>query len=124
MMDKLTTLDSKEKLIDSISAILGACLLLSPWALGFTAETTAAWTAGITGALIALVALAALIAFAQWEEWINLVLGIWAIIAPWVAAFSENAAATGVHVAIGLVVAVLTAARLWFMHRNPPRVTA
>jgi hypothetical protein len=71
-----------------------------------------------------LVALSAMVAFTQWEEWINLALGIWAAIAPWALAFSGGAAATGVHVAIGLAVAVLAAARLWFMHRTPPRVTA
>lgn len=39
-------------------------------------------------------------------------------------AFSEDAAAMGVHLAVGIAVAVLAAARLWFVHRNPPRVTA
>ncbi|MGE5512088.1 MAG: SPW repeat protein [Bacteroidota bacterium] len=124
MLDRLTTLRSKENVIDVVNAILGVCLLLAPWVLGFTAEAAAAWTAWISGAVIALVALGALVAFAEWEEWINLALGVWVIIAPWVAAFSENVSARGVHVAVGIAVAVLAAARLWFMHRNPPRVTA
>ncbi|HVX36604.1 MAG TPA: SPW repeat protein [Hyphomicrobium sp.] len=118
MFDRLTTLNTKENVIDIINVVLGVCLALAPWALDFAAEATAAWNAWITGAAIALVA------FTQLEEWINLALGVWAGIAPWAIAFSENAAATGVHAAIGIAVAVLAAARLWFVHRNPPRVTA
>jgi hypothetical protein len=124
MFDRLTTLNIKENVIDVVNVVLGVCLALAPWALDFTAEATAAWNAWITGAAIALVALGAIVAFNEWEEWVNLALGIWAAIAPWVVAFSENAAASGVHLTVGIAVAVLAAARLWFMHRNPPRVTA
>jgi hypothetical protein len=124
MFDRLTTLNTKENAIDIANVVLGVCLALAPWALNFTTDATAAWNAWIIGAAITLVALGALVAFTQWEEWINLALGVWAVIAPWVAAFSENAAARGVHLAVGIAVAVLAAARLWFVHRNPPRVTA
>ena len=124
MFDRLTTLNTKENVIDIANVVLGVCLALAPWALNFTADATAAWNAWITGTAITLVALGALVAFTQWEEWINLAIGVWAVIAPWVAAFSENAAARGVHLAVGIAVAVLAAARLWFVHRNPPRVTA
>lgn len=124
MFDRLTTLNTKENVIDIANVVLGVCLALAPWALNFTDDATAAWNAWITGTAITLVALGALVAFTQWEEWINLALGVWAVIAPWVAAFSENAAARGVHLAVGIAVAVLAAARLWFVHRNPPRVTA
>ncbi|HEU4661098.1 MAG TPA: SPW repeat protein [Pseudolabrys sp.] len=124
MLDRLPTLNTKENVIDIINVILGVCLALAPWALGFTAEAAAAWTAWITGAAIALVALGALVAFNEWEEWINLVLGVWAAVAPWAVAFSEHAAATNISVAIGIAVAVLSAARLWLARKNPPRVTA
>lgn len=124
MFDKLTSLNTKENVIDVINIVLGLCLMLTPLALDFTAEAGAAWNAWIVGAAIALVALGALISFTQWAEWINLALGVWTGIAPWAIAFSGNAAATSVHAAIGIAVAVLAAARLWFVHRNPPRVTA
>jgi cytochrome b561 len=55
---------------------------------------------------------------------VNVVLGVCLALAPWAVAFSENAAASGVHLAVGIAVAVLAAARLWFVHGNPPRVTA
>ena len=124
MFDRLTTLKTKESAMDIVNAVLGVCLALSPWALGFTAEAAAAWNAWITGAAIALVAVGGLVAFAQWGQWINLALGVWVGIAPWVAAFSENTAAIGAHLATGVAVAVLAAARLWLVYRNPPRVTA
>ena len=124
MLNRLTTFQDKENAIDAVNAVLGVCLLIAPWALGFTDRGAAAWNAWIAGAAIALVALGALFAFSEWEEWANLALGVWAAIAPWAVAFSESAAATSVHAAIGLAVAFLAAVRLWFRHRNPPRVTA
>jgi hypothetical protein len=124
MFDRLATLNPKERVIDIANLVLGVCLALAPWALNFTAEAAAAWNAWLTGAAIAVVALGALVAFTRWEEWINLALGVWAVIAPWAAAFLDNAAASGVHLAVGITVAVLAAARLWFVHRDPPRATA
>jgi hypothetical protein len=124
MFDRLPTLQTKENVIDIINAGLGLCLMLAPWALGFTANSTAAWNAWITGAAITLVALGALFAFNEWEEWVNLALGVWAAVAPWAVAFTEHAAATRASVAIGIAVAVLAAARLWLARQNPPRVAA
>ncbi|UUP19541.1 SPW repeat protein [Nitratireductor thuwali] len=98
---------------DIANIVAGLGLLLSPWYLGYTAETHAAWNAWIVGAAVTLIALAALLAFHQLEEWANVVLGLWAVIAPWVIGFSAIASAMWVHVIAGLVVAVLAAISLW-----------
>jgi len=108
-----------ETALDVANAVLGIALVLSPWILGFAAETAAAWNAWITGALIALVAIGALVAFAEWEEWVNLVLGIWAIVSPWLLGFATLGAAVWMHVGVGLIVAVLAALELWFARRHP-----
>ncbi len=71
-----------ESFVDVVNLILGAWLFAAPWLYGF-ASGAAGWNAWIMGALIALVAIAALAAFAEWEEWINLVLGLWVLVAPW-----------------------------------------
>jgi hypothetical protein len=55
---------------------------------------------------------------------VNLVLGLWLIIAPWTLEFANNAAAMRNHVIVGIVVAVLAAIELWLVHRKPPHVTA
>jgi hypothetical protein len=104
---------------DIVNIVAGLGLLISPWLLGFTAETYAAWNGWIVGAAVALIAVAALYAFYEVEEWVNLVLGIWAVVAPWVLGFSAVTAAMWAHVIAGLVVAVLAAGSIWFSHNSP-----
>ena len=82
-----------------------------------------AQNATITGLVIAILAIAALAAFAVWEEWLNLIVGLWTLVSPWVLGFQGSGAATKVHVVIGAAVAILAALELWIMSQNPPRLT-
>ena len=112
-----------EAFVDVVNLILGAWLFVTPWIFGF-AGSIAGWNAWICGGLIALVAIAALLAFTEWEEWANLLLGLWAIVAPWNLGFDGNKAALTNHVVVGIVVAVLAAIELWLTYRKPPHVAA
>lgn len=94
---------------DIANVVAGLGLLLSPWYLGFAAETAAAGNAWLIGAAMTLIALAA----HRLEEWANAALGLWAVIAPWVLGFATLAAAMWVHVIAGLVVAILAGVSLW-----------
>ena len=109
--------------VDWINLILGLALIASPWVLGFTAGTVTL-NAVIGGFAIGVVAVAALAAFAQWEELVNLALGVWVLVSPFVLGFSTETIATWTHVAVGLAVAVLAAAELWLVTRQPPRKIA
>ena len=109
------------KLCDAANLVLGAVLLLSPWLFGFSAGT-ATTNAYITGLVIAALAIAALAAFTVWEEWLNVVVGLWALVSPWVLGFHGTKAMT-VHVIIGAAVAILAAIELWMMNQIPPRLT-
>lgn len=71
------------KFCDVANLILGAFLFVSPWIFGFDAGTVSQ-NAYITGIAIAILAIAALAAFAVWEEWLNLIVGLWALVSPWV----------------------------------------
>ena len=104
---------------DIVNTVAGIGLFLSPWLLGFSAATYAAWNAWIVGSAVALIAAAALYASYEAEEWVNLVLGIWALLAPWLLGFSAVAAAMWVHVVAGIGVAVLAAVNIWFGHNRP-----
>ena len=106
---------------DVANLVLGAILFISPWMFGFDAKW-ASENAYITGIVIAVLAIAALAAFAVWEEWLNLIVGLWAVVSPWVLGFQGTTAMT-VHVVIGAAVAVLAAIELWMMSQNPPRLT-
>jgi hypothetical protein len=110
------------RLCDVANLILGALLFLSPWMFGFEAGR-AAENANIAGIVIAALAIAALAAFAIWEEWLNLVVGLWTLVSPWVLGFQGTPAMT-VHVLIGAAVAIIAAIELWIMSQHPPRLTA
>ena len=119
MAYSIGTREAKETAIDLVNVVLGLCLGFAPWALGFTSEMAATRNAWIVGAAIALIALGALFAFREWEEWVNLALGVWAILAPWLLGFATVAAALYAHVIIGLIVGVLAALDLWMIRNRP-----
>ena len=110
------------KLCDGANLVLGAILFCSPWMFAFDAGLSSQ-NAFISGIVIAALSIAALAAFAVWEEWLNLIVGLWVIVSPWVLGFQGSTAMT-VHVIIGIIVAVLAAIELWLMYQNPPRQTA
>jgi hypothetical protein len=96
-----------------INILAGLGLALSPWILDFTAVAAAAWNAWIVGAAIALLAVWDLVSFSKIQERIIGVLGLWAIVAPWVLGFADLSAATAAHVVLGLIAAVVAAGTLW-----------
>jgi hypothetical protein len=109
---------------DVVNACLGAVLFLMPWLFDL-GSTVAAWNAGIIGAVIFVLSIAAIIRFAQWEEWINLVLGLWVVVSPWVLGFAAMAAAMWGHVVIGAAIVVLAALELWMSdYHHTPHVKA
>jgi SPW repeat-containing protein len=110
------------KLCDVANLILGAFLFASPWIFGFDAGK-ASENAAIAGIVIAILAIAALAAFAVWEEWLNLIVGLWVLVSPWVLGFQGTKAMT-VDVIVGAAVAILAAIELWIMSQQPPRLTA
>jgi hypothetical protein len=109
------------KLCDVANLVLGAILFVSPWLFTFGAGKVSE-NATISGLVIAILAIAALAAFAVWEEWLNLIVGLWTLISPWVLGFQGTTAMT-VHVLIGAAVAVLAAIEIWMITQNPPRLT-
>jgi len=109
------------KLCDVANLVLGAFLFCSPWLFGFGAGKVSE-NATISGLVIAILAIAALAAFAVWEEWLNLIVGLWTLVSPWVLGFQGTTAMT-VHVLIGAAVAVLAAIEIWMITQNPPRLT-
>ena len=94
---------------DWINLLLGIWLFFSPWILGFYSSIPGqSWNFFIIGVAFFVFALAAVNMRTLWEEWVNLVLGIWMIISPWVLRYSANATARDDAVVVGIVVAVLS----------------
>ena len=109
---------------DVVNAFLGAVLFLMPW-LFELGSTAAAWNVGIVGAVIVALSIAAIVRFTQWEEWINLILGLWVMVSPWVLGFAAMAAAMWGHVVIGAAIVALAALELWMSdYHHTPHVKA
>jgi hypothetical protein len=69
---------------DWVSWVLGLWLCISPWALGFSADSASMQNAVVVGFLLILTEVVTLSVFAPWEEWLNVVLGAWLVVCPWV----------------------------------------
>ncbi|WP_207486084.1 SPW repeat protein [Arenibaculum pallidiluteum] len=106
-----------------LNFVAAVVLFCAPWAFGFAGHPSASWNAWLTASVVGVIAAAAVFSYAEWEEWVNAVLGVWAIVSPWVLGFADVPAATWSHALVGLVVAALAACELW-MTRQPPHVAA
>jgi hypothetical protein len=102
---------SRAKLCDIVNLSLGTILFFSPWLFSLSAGAPRQ-TASIVGLFIAVLSIASLAAFAVWEEWLNLIAGLWLIMAPWLLGF-EDSNAVMIDVIIGIVVAALAAFEVW-----------
>ena len=107
------------KLCDVANLVLGGILFFTPWIFKFPAGVESR-NAIIVGLVIAALSIAALTAFAIWEEWLNLIVGFWLIISPWVLKF-QGPTATRADVLIGIIVAALAAIEIWTTMQLPPR---
>jgi hypothetical protein len=95
---------------DWINLLLGAWLFASPWAMNFASSAHgAARNAYVVGAAIVLFAGVAMYMRAAWEEGVNILLGSWMMVSPWIIGFNTNNAVTENSVVCGLLVAGLAA---------------
>ncbi|MGY3444313.1 SPW repeat protein [Bradyrhizobium sp. USDA 4473] len=106
----------KESALDLYNLVAAIFLLAAPWLFAH-ANPTAAIDLRISGAAIAIMSLAAIAAFSVWEEWINLVVGCWLIVSPWLLGFTHTRA---MHFAIaaGAVVAFMALLELWLEYEK------
>ncbi|MFQ5754470.1 MAG: SPW repeat protein [Acidiferrobacterales bacterium] len=90
---------------DLVTLVLGVWLFLSPFILQYAdAAGMAAWNAYILSIGVVVFAGAALAKPQVWEEWVNLVLGLWLIISPFVLGFYDQTMAAWNHIIVGLLV--------------------
>ena len=107
---------------DPANLILAIWFFISPWVLqfGYTGTaaagtpTLAAWNAWVLSVIVFLVALTAMgRRFVRGQEWVNLLLGIWIFIAPWVLAFAGgNSTPAWDHWIVGVLVFLVSASAL------------
>src|SRR5215472_417840 len=102
---------SRAKLCDVVNLLLGTILFFSPWLFGLSAGAPRQ-IASIIGLFIAVLSIAALTAFGVWKEWLDLIAGVWLVVAPWLWGF-EDSNAVIVDLAIGIFVVVLATFEIW-----------
>jgi hypothetical protein len=101
-----------------VNLVLGVWLFISPWALRFWG--TMPGSSGnflMVGVALVVFALVGLNARGLWQEWVNLVLGIWLIVSPWLLGFHTHAVARDDAIVVGIVTAVVALWALLERHR-------
>jgi hypothetical protein len=96
--------------------ILGAGLARAAFTFGEL--PAAAWNAGIVGVLIVSCSIVALYRYAAWAEWSNVILGSWALVAPFLLGFGSASTPMWTHVLVGLCVATFAIMQLLLSTRN------
>lgn len=92
--------------------VLGIWFFITPWiipsALEGRALQIAGWNSWVVGAVVAISAGLALQDLKPWEEWVNLVLGVWIVLSPWIFGYVTETGLLWNSVIVGAVIAVLS----------------
>ena len=97
---------------DPLNALVGAWLVLSPWAMGFEAQMAPTASSVVVGLALIAASLGAMFVPRAWEEWSQAVLGLWMIASPWLLGFSAQMDVMRVAVASGIVACGLSGPQL------------
>jgi SPW repeat len=103
-----------ESVLDLYNLVLAAVLFAAPWFFAH-ASRTAGMDLRLSSAAIIILSLAAIVAFSTWEEWINLVLGLWLVVSPWLLGFAHTRA-MHFSIVIGAAIAFFAALELWLRY--------
>ncbi|WP_407117187.1 SPW repeat protein [Bradyrhizobium sp. LMG 9283] len=109
----MSRLQERETVPDVYNLFLAAVLFISPWLFKLTISQGKIdlW---VTSAIIAILSLAAIIAYRDWEEWLNVLMGLWLIVSPWLLGFPHTRA---MHLSIGFGAVIVFLALLdLFLH--------
>jgi hypothetical protein len=107
---------------DVFRAAVAGYLVLSPFMFRF-AGGVATWSAILTGVLLLVASLAKGI-LRDWQDWACVILGLWAMVAPWLLGFSDQPNAAGMHVCAGLVAIVASGIQIWTAYLDSTAPTA
>jgi hypothetical protein len=98
---------------DWSNMVLGLLLAVSPWLLRFTGLEGATLNAVIIGGLICALSALALTLLDRWEVYISGLLGVWAMLSPWLLGFTAYDGAMLAHIGLGGLVVVVAIIEIW-----------
>jgi hypothetical protein len=106
---------------DWLDMVLGLWLAVSPWILDFAeSEPAAARNALIVGIAIAVLSALTFLAYHIVEEWVDVLLGLWLIVSPWVLSASSDPTVVADFVIVGAVVLALSGYEIWAARHGHP----
>ncbi|HET9946612.1 MAG TPA: SPW repeat protein [Patescibacteria group bacterium] len=98
-----------------LTGISGLLLMVAPYVFQYSDNQAALWTSVITG-LVVVVASASEGLEKQkenWEYWVAALMGVFAIVSPFLFGFNSHATALWTTVTMGVVITFLAGSRLW-----------
>ena len=103
-----------------VTGILGILLFIAPFVLGYSSDSPALWSNLILGAIVVIVS--AIKGFipdrTRWEYWLAALMGLLAIVAPFVLHFTVAATALWTSIILGIVIAVLAGYKALTMNQQ------
>lgn len=101
---------------DQLTVLLGLWLIVSPVVFGFPAEAPQAMYAYGAGLAIAVLAAWDLVKTYMWAVVLNILIGIWVVVSPWVLGMAGFRDIVANAVIVGLAVIVLG---MWELRSDP-----
>ncbi|MES2153319.1 MAG: SPW repeat protein [Pseudomonadota bacterium] len=101
---------------DQLTLLLGLWLVVSPWAFGYPADAPQAINAYVAGLAMAILAAFDLYKTYVWAVVVNMLIGIWVAVSPWVLGMAGHREMLNNSVVIGVAVVVLA---LWELRSDP-----
>lgn len=98
---------TSERWQDLFGFLTGLWLFLSPWLMDYTPLNHAAWSAYSVGAALVVFEAVALVQPAIWEELVDVALGMWLLVSPFVLGFMAETAVAMNAMIVGVTVIAL-----------------
>lgn len=106
---------SNVRTASGLNIVAGIWLIMAPFLVGYANLENAMWNDIICGAIVAILAAIRVSTPLSnpWLSWVNVVIGIWLIIAPFILGYSEFPAPVWNDIILGIIIAGLAAWSAW-----------
>ncbi len=112
----MATNESVRRWQDQLILVLGLWLIVSPWAFAYPEGSPQMINAFISGAVIAILAAFELYKTYFWAVVLNLLVGVWVAVSPWVLRVADRNTVMWNELIVGIAVVVLA---LWELRTDP-----
>lgn len=95
--------------------VLGVFMMLAPYLFGYVDNGAAYWTSLLAGGLVTIASIWEGVESrkAAWEYWIATIVGIFAIVAPFILGYGSLTEAMWTSVIVGILIAISAGSKLW-----------